>query len=63
MCWGDRGCSRTLGHRYRPGGDVFCHFLEGAGRVGLLVAVGGATGTAELEGGERLRDIMRRWGK
>lgn len=44
-------------------GDVFCHVLEGTGRVGLLVAVGGATGTAELEGGERLRDIMRRWGK
>lgn len=45
-------------------GKYFLSFPRGAGREGrTLVAVGGAVGTAELEGGEGLRDIMRRWGK
>lgn len=44
--------------------SVVSSFPRGAGREGrTLVAVGGAVGTAELEGGEGLRDIMRRWGK
>lgn len=44
--------------------SVISSFPRGAGREGrTLVAVGGAVGTAELEGGEGLRDIMRRWGK
>lgn len=44
-------------------GRCFLSFPRGGREVGLLVAVGGAKGTAELEGGERLRDIMRRWGE